>query len=444
MAAARSRPRARECERVHDDGGTAGPVGGRGVVTATVARPAAGGGDRSAVTRTEPARFAGFDGLRAIAAFAVVVHHASLSSNQMVFGHLNHQFTQLDAGVAIFFLISGYLLYRPFVRRELRDDPEPPVAGYLLRRAARIFPAYWLALGTIILVGHFSHGHYLGFSAPIRGGVLTYLRYFLLLHVYNNLREAASALSQAWTLAVEISFYVFLPLYAWVLRRMGAARTTTARVWLQFGVLATMFLASTAFRFWCFYGHGRVHQVGQYWLPANLDLFALGMAVAVASVAIEVGVWSRRAVEIVERWPGVFWCAGVALFYVAATRVNVGLVPGPTPAQSIGRHIVQGVVALLLLLPVVFRSDRVTVVSRIVDWRPLVYCGVVSYGIYLWHQTFIEQAVRSQLRPAFHASMPLMLSFAIPMAIVAASISWYVFERPIVGWAARRPRRPAS
>jgi len=109
------------------------------------------------------ARFAGFDGLRAIAAFAVVVHHASLPSATMVTGHFNHQFTQLDTGVSIFFLISGFLLYRPFLRRILREDPEPPVGPYLLRRAARIFPAYWLALTVIILIGHFTHGRVLGF-----------------------------------------------------------------------------------------------------------------------------------------------------------------------------------------------------------------------------------------------------------------------------------------
>jgi peptidoglycan/LPS O-acetylase OafA/YrhL len=69
---------------------------------------------------------------------------------------------------------------------------------------------------------------------------------------------------------------------------------------------------------------------------------------------------------------------------------------------------------------------------------------VVSYGIYLWHQSFIEQATKSQLKPEFRASMPLLLSYAIPMSIVVASISWYALERPIVRWAGRLDRRRAS
>jgi peptidoglycan/LPS O-acetylase OafA/YrhL len=143
----------------------------------------------------------------------------------------------------------------------------------------------------------------------------------------------------------------------------------------------------------------------------------------------------------VKRWPGLFWAAGGGLFYVSATWVNVGLSPGPTAAQSMYRHVVQGVVALLLLLPVAFRGARNSIVARVLDWRPLVYCGVISYGIYLWHQSFIEQATRSQLKPEFHASMPLLLSYAIPMAVVVASISWFAVERPVVRWAGRRGRR---
>ncbi|HEY1739067.1 MAG TPA: acyltransferase [Acidimicrobiia bacterium] len=408
-------------------------------MTATVAAPTPAEPALEVPARAKAARFEGFDGLRAIAAFAVVAHHASLPSAAMTTGHFDHQFTELDVGVAIFFLISGYLLYRPFLERMIRDDAEPPVGGYLLRRAARIFPAYWLALTTIILVGHFTHGKVLGFpDAPIRGGVFTYPRYYLLLHVYRNLHEAASALNQAWTLAVEITFYVFLPIFAALMRRISRSKSVATRLWLQMGVLAAMYVASTGFRAWCFYGSGRVHAVGQYWLPANLDLFALGMAVAVVAVGIQVEAWPRRVVTWVERWPALFWAAGIVLFYVAANKVNVGLVPGPTPEQSMYRHAMQGVVALLLLLPVVFRGPRPSIVSRILDWRPLVYCGVVSYGIYLWHQSFLDQAIRSQFKPPFHASMALLLTYAIPVSVVVASISWFVVERRAVRWASRR------
>ncbi len=303
-------------------------------MTAAVATPAPSEPAGITPVRAKAARFEGFDGLRAIAAIAVVVHHSSLFSAQMVVGRLNHQFTQLDVGVAVFFLISGYLLYRPFVERDLLDRAEPPVGGYLLRRAARIFPAYWLALTAIIVVGHLTHGRVLGFgSFSIHGGAFTYARYYLLVHIYRNLHEASSALSQAWTLAVEITFYVFLPAFAALLRSAGRACAVASRVRLHLLVLALMYLASTAFRVWCFYGSGRVRAIGQYWLPANLDLFALGMAVAVVSVAIQVGVWPARVVRLVEQWPAVFWAAAIALFYVGSARGTWGCRPARPPVS---------------------------------------------------------------------------------------------------------------
>ncbi len=411
---------------------------GFAVVTTAVVPPEV---DGAAAPGSPLRRFDGFDGLRAIAAFAVLFHHVSLQSNQMTFGHFNHQFTQLDTGVAIFFLISGYLLYRPFVDRQLRDRPEPPVGPFLLRRAARIFPAYWLALGSIILIGHFTHGQWLGLQHPIAGGVWAYVRYFGLVHIYRTFGEASGALSQAWTLAVEITFYVFLPCFAAMLRRIGRRASLQVRVGQQLTVLALMYLASTAFRVWCFYGHiGRLRAIGQYWLPANLDLFALGMALAVVSVAIETEIWSPRIIALVRRWPSLFWTAGIVLFYVGATRINVGLDPGPTQLQSMERHVGQGIVALFLLLPIVFRGSPRSLVMRLVDWKPLAYCGVVSYGIYLWHQSWIAQAVHLQYRPVFHASLPLLVSFGATMSVLTATLSWYGVERPIVQWASRRAR----
>src|SRR4051794_15907779 len=121
--------------------------------------------------------------------------------------------------------------------------------------------------------------------------------------MYNTLHEETRALSQAWTLAVEITFYLFIPLFAWVLRKVARCVAPAARGPVHFIVLVGMDHAATAFRVWCFYGEGRVHALGQSWLPANLDLFALGMGVAVVSVAIQLGLWPRRAVAFVEHWP---------------------------------------------------------------------------------------------------------------------------------------------
>ena len=99
-----------------------------------------------------------FDGLRAIAALAVLLHHVGFATGWSQ----THRFGELlahgDAGVPIFFVISGFLLYRPFVAAHL--DGRPPI-GYLRfmrRRIVRIVPVFWVALIVIALVFGFENG----------------------------------------------------------------------------------------------------------------------------------------------------------------------------------------------------------------------------------------------------------------------------------------------
>ena len=95
-----------------------------------------------------------FDGLRAVAAISVVLHHVSYPTGKMFKGYFAPFFTHLDIGVAVFFLISGFLLYRPFVAAAFEGRPGPSVRRFFRRRLLRIFPAYWLALiGIIIFFG---------------------------------------------------------------------------------------------------------------------------------------------------------------------------------------------------------------------------------------------------------------------------------------------------
>ncbi len=130
-------------------------------------------------------------------------------------------FAHMDAGVSIFFLISGFLLYMPFVASAF-DDREPMGPRRFFRhRFLRIFPAYWVAFICITL--------FIGIDMPIPGR-RSIFDYFLLLQLYDPAdagRRALGGISQSWTLAVEISFYLFIPLYAYVMRRIGGRRGAT-------------------------------------------------------------------------------------------------------------------------------------------------------------------------------------------------------------------------
>jgi peptidoglycan/LPS O-acetylase OafA/YrhL len=378
-----------------------------------------------------------FDGLRAIAAVTVVLHHASFPTGRMINGRGAHYFTHLDVGVAVFFLISGFLLYRPFVAARLDGRAGPSVRRFFKRRLLRIYPAYWVALVGVIL--------FFGLPVPVHGA-LSYVEYFTLFQIYDNLTRASGGISQAWTLSVELSFYAFLPLDAWAIGRVGSTRPARTQARIELGGLAVLYAISLAFRAVVFALHsGRVHALGIYWLPANLDYFALGMGLAVASAWF---VEPRRVPAVVERvvrYPLLPWLASALCFYVVSRRINlpVGLVR-IDGKRGFARQFLYGATAFFLLLPAVFGRQDEGLVRRFLRWQPVVFTGLVSYAIYLWHQAWVAKAVSWQKQPIFQASFPAVVTVALALTLVTASFSWFLVERPLLGVRDRTTRHAAG
>ena len=162
--------------------------------------------------RADP-RFGLLDPVRAIAALMVVATHvASWAGLTRTPGVVAAIGARLDVGVTVFFVLSGFLLYRPFVRARLLGRTAPSAGAYAWRRVLRIVPAYWVALALSALV--------LGMAEVWRSP----LTYFGFAQIYGD--GVLGGLPQAWTLCVEVTFYVFLPVWALALRRLhGGART---------------------------------------------------------------------------------------------------------------------------------------------------------------------------------------------------------------------------
>lgn len=92
------------------------------------------------------AHFAALDGYRALAAVMVVVTHVAYTTGFVLSGGLGHVLARFDFGVPLFFLMSGFLLYRPWVRTAFEGRARPDLRRYAVRRAARILPLYWLVV----------------------------------------------------------------------------------------------------------------------------------------------------------------------------------------------------------------------------------------------------------------------------------------------------------
>ena len=185
-------------------------------------------------------RFTSLDGYRALAALGVVVYHVAgkpLTSEDSVMGRF--LFNLGNFGVAIFFLLSGFLLYRPFVMNWFNDKPSPDPIIYIRHRLLRIFPAYWAAL-TLFLV--------FVFKAQAKQGADFYVTLYSLTQTYRN-SYGLAGISVAWTLSIEVSFYLALPFIAALIRLIGrGARTTKMKMEAQLIGVVILFVVSVGYR----------------------------------------------------------------------------------------------------------------------------------------------------------------------------------------------------
>ncbi len=354
-------------------------------------------------------RFPLFDSLRAIAALSIFGFHIAASQralNDPDFPWLG----QLNVGVPIFFVVSGFLLYRPFVAARLRRSPRPAVVPYAIRRVLRIVPAYWVALPLITL--------WLGREDQVftASGVITYF-FFLQLYEASTI---TGGIGQAWTLGVEVSFYVFLPIWAFLVRRVPGELLPVAVLALV-GIVWKVVVLSTAFSS----GSSAAFPL-LIALPAWLETFAGGMALAVLSVWVTDRGWRAGWVRVVEERPWVPWL--IALLAFAAVGPHGW--QGGNESQVMIEYELKTVVAIGLVLPAVFGEPTRGWVRRVLGFPPLLWVGLVSYGFYLWHLAVIEKLQDGGWDDKL--GLPLFILAALAGSLAIAAVSWYCLERPIL------------
>ena len=404
----------------------------------TPSQPATGMSQDASAVR--PRHFGGFDGLRAIAAVSVVLVHTAFDSGFTFTSSLGAYTSRLEIGVSIFFLISGFLLYRPFAVSHLSGRSAPNTRRFWERRLLRIVPAYWLALTLLTYVFHL---------VKMGPGFANVVVHYFFMQIYFNW-SFSYGISQAWSLCTEMSFYLVLPAFAAlvVARRKGSSNQLVR----ELIAVAAVYFLSCWFRWWytnqsfwtashghlqpvC-YPHCTSHVPGwlvtNLWLPAQMDLFALGMLLAVLSAW-----WTEHDSEpkwLSARWmPWVSWLGAVLAFWaVSHLGIPTQFELLPLRTTSMEQHGLYGIFALLLLLPAVFGPEDRSLIRRFLRCWPMASLGVVSYGIYLWHIGALDQFMSWTGYVLFEVPFWILSLGTLALSIVVASISYFALEKPVL------------
>jgi peptidoglycan/LPS O-acetylase OafA/YrhL len=380
-------------------------------------------------------RFPLFDGVRGLAALSVLWFHVTFGGFNTLPSPIRELLGHLDVGVTIFFVISGFLLYRPFVLSRLTRRPLPRIRSYAARRVLRIVPCYWVALTVVAL--------WLGkddvFTAS---GIPTYYGF---LQAYAD-DTFAGGIGQAWTLCVEVAFYAFLPVWAVTMHAIGRRTAATkAALASELAGVAILFAASSAYIVWVL-GDVAPTPASPYVrsFPGLVDQFALGMALAVMSAWVETRETPPRTVEMLRRAPSAAWLVAAGAFAVASSLKGGVLGTSSSDATYIGQHELYSLTAVAVVFPaVLFGAGRGWgFAGRVLGSRALMYAGLFSYGIYLYHVAVVDKLAGpvGDALPGGAGWQTLGLGAAVMVVTVAiAATSYYVVERPALSLKSRFP-----
>jgi peptidoglycan/LPS O-acetylase OafA/YrhL len=367
------------------------------------------------------------DTLRAVGALAVLTTHTAFQSGDYLgHGYLGTLLSRLDIGVAIFFVLSGFLLSRAYLARAALRRPPQPLRRYAVKRVLRIYPVYAVAVALALLLIPENDGASAG----------DWLRSLLLVDTYASTR-LPQGLTQMWSLGVEVAFYAALPFLMLVaVGRRGPLRPTRV-----LGVLLVLVAVTVA---WVLdLGHRLDEQVlgaPLTWLPAFLTWFVVGIAFALAHVLLQQHPppprWAEALRDLGEM-PGACWAMAFGLLLVAATPVaGPALLFVSTPSEALTKNLLYALVAGMVVLPGVFAGPGVF--SRVLSWPPLRHLGHISYSVFCLHLPVLHLVMGVTGYPLFGGHGLTIWVLTVLGSLVAAELAYRLVERPAMRFAHRR------
>jgi peptidoglycan/LPS O-acetylase OafA/YrhL len=350
-------------------------------------------------------RVASLTGVRAVAAVLVVATHAAYTTGKYTHGYWGLVGARMEVGVPIFFVLSGFLLFRPWVKSAARGGQPPSLSRYARHRVRRIMPGYVITVLFAYVLYHFRE------AGPNPGHTWTGLvRNLTLTHIYADGylgKYLHQGLTQMWSLAVEAAFYVALPLLAYLLLVLLSRRKWRPK--LLVGTLTGLMLISPAWLILVHIDHW-FPDGARLWLPTYLAWFLAGMLLTVLQ---EMGVQCYAFVAIP---------LAVICYFIVSTPIGGAPTTSPTSVgEALVKTVFYAVIAALVVAPLALGAGVEGWYSRFLASRPMVWLGEISYEIFLIHLITMEFAMVYVVHAhVYTGSMPNLfvatLVLTIPLA----------------------------
>ncbi|MGH3634192.1 acyltransferase family protein [Mycobacterium sp.] len=351
-----------------------------------------------------PDRVASLTGIRAVAALLVVGTHAAYTTGKYTHGYFGLICSRMEIGVPIFFVLSGFLLFRPWVKSIARGTPAPSVTRYTRHRVRRIMPAYIVTVLAAYLLYQFRT------AGPNPGHTWTGLfRNLTLTQIYTGNYLGSylhQGLTQMWSLAVEVAFYAVLPLVAYLLLVLVSKRRWQPMLLLA--GLAGLALITPA---WLVLVHTTnwLPTGARVWLPTYFAWFIGGMMLAVLQ-AIRVRCYALVAIPL-----------AVVSYFIVSTPIAGAPTSAPEGlVEALVKAGFYAAIAALAVAPLALGDHGWY--PRLLASRPMVWLGEISYEIFLIHLVTMEIAMVELVRyPIYTGSM---LNVFVVTLVITIPLAW--------------------
>lgn len=374
-------------------------------------------------------RFPALDSARAIGALAVLTTHTAFWAGAYTsHGIWGSVLARLDVGVAIFFVLSGFLLARPWLARHDAGLPAPGVGRYFWKRILRIYPVYLITVVIALTLIH----------QPEPIGWERWLSNVFLVDIYLHFGLPAG-LTQMWSLATEVAFYLLLP--ALMLALLGrrprevepgsSAGLPMRRICIGFAVLVAINVWWHLSLTEQLSGPGKADAV--VWLPAYLTWFSMGIGLAVVHVR-----WTRPSPAAAPtpllvrlgQLPGTCYVICAALLLCAATPLaGPTMLAVATGPQQLTKSLLYAAIGALVVLPGVFAPAA----SRYVQFMSLPWLrhvGLISYGIFCIHLPVLHFVMWLTHFELFRGHGLQIFALTVVLSLAAAEVLYRLVELP--------------